>query len=66
MEKLKTATTQAATIAAILGLQAGHGYITAGHGLHPMAAGAIAAVLILGPYFVPERQENRRRSRRAR
>lgn len=55
MENLKTATIQAATIAAILGLDAGHSWLIEGHGLHPMAAGALAAVLLLGPYFYARR-----------
>lgn len=53
MERLKTATVQAATIAAILGLDAGHSWLIEGHGLHPMAAGALAAVLFIFPHFYP-------------
>ena len=57
MDKLKIGVTQAAAGAAVLTLELGLSWVTTGYGLHPIAAGALATVLILAPWMIPSRAE---------
>ena len=58
MKHLNTLAIQAATIAAVLGLDMGHSYLIDGYGLHPMLAGAIATALLITPYLIIRRAQN--------
>jgi hypothetical protein len=57
MRYLDIAITQVSTFGALVAVVAGHLYITEGYGLHPILAGAVATLLVAGPYLVPKERE---------